>query len=160
MERIRSTNGKAPAAAPARLRPGAARALLGLLAGAVLAAALPQAAAADRGWGRRERDERHERHERRERWDHHERRERWRHERHERHERYRHAWRARPYPVIVHGRACPPSHGHHPFLCRPCGHRFDRWDAFHAHVHHHHHVPLFDLPRLIVWGGVGWVFGG
>lgn len=86
------------------------------------------------------------------RWEHDERRRGWRHDTYRGVPRYYHdAQPSRRERADV-------------YYCAACRHRFDSRVRFRGHLHHAHHVPLWQIPFVIVHGVVhgvlGWVFYG
>jgi len=81
---------------------------------------------------------------------------------HGRHHRkhYRHHNR-RHYPTYRHAGYRQEVAG---YYCGPCNHRFHSYNALSRHVHHKHHIPLWQLPFVIVhsvFNGIfGWAFHG
>jgi len=59
------------------------------------------------------------------------------------------------YPVYYHdyGYGAPAPEA---WFCRPCGHHFDSYDDLHYHVHVSHHIPIWQLPHVIVNATFDW----
>ena len=103
---------------------------------------------------RRSRDRyRHDGYQQRHDYQHHDRR-------HHRRYSFRHH---RGYPVYVHG-GSRDAHHEAGYFCGPCNHRFANYGALSHHVHRQHHIPLWQLPFVIVDSVVGgafrWIFHG